>query len=197
MSLRRLLVAALALLLPLVAAASARAGETSRCTGRVIEQPFAAWGDLADYFLAPDGDFSAGGAGWELDGAEIVADNEPFWVHGGDTPAAVRIAGGASATSPAICVGVDDPTMRFFARSDGGPSGTLAVDVLYTDAGGARQKLRIGTVTADAAPDWTAVTPLPITANTAEMDVAFRFKALGAGSEWTIDDVYVDPYKKG
>src|SRR4051812_40538604 len=117
MSLRRLLVASVALLLPLVGTASARADEGSRCTGRVIEQPFAAWGDVADYFLAPDGDFSAGGAGWELHGAQVVADNEPFWVHGGDTPAAVELEGGASATSPAICVGLDDPTMRFFARS--------------------------------------------------------------------------------
>jgi hypothetical protein len=197
MSLRRLLVVSVALLLPLVGAASARADESSRCTGRVIEQPFGAWSDLADYFLAPDGDFSAGAAGWQLDGAELVADNEPFWVHGGDTPAAVRLAEGASATSPAICVALDDPTMRFFARSDGAPSGKLAVDVLYTDAAGEPQKLRIGTVTSDAAPDWTPVTPLPITANTTEMDVAFQFTALGAGSEWTIDDVYVDPYKKG
>jgi len=196
MSLRRLLVASVALLLPLVGAASAQAGEGSRCNGRVIEQPFAAWDDLADYFLAPDGDFSAGGAGWQLDGAEVVADNEPFWVHGGDTPAAVRIADGASATSPAICVALDDPTMRFFARSAGSPSGKLAVDVLYTDAAGEPRKLRIGMVTSDAAPDWTPVTPLPITANTVEMDVAFQFTALG-GSEWTIDDVYVDPYKKG
>ncbi len=197
MSLRRLLVASVALLLPLVVAAAAQADEASRCAGRVIEQPFGAWGDLADYFLAPDGDFSAGGAGWTLDGAEIVAENEPFWVHGGDTPAAVRLEGGASATSPAICVALDDPTMRFFARSDGGPSGTLAVDVLYTDAAGEPQQLRIGMVTSDDGADWAPVAPLPIIANTVEMDVAFRFTALGAGSEWTVDDVYVDPYRKG
>jgi hypothetical protein len=197
MSLRRLLVTSVALLLPLMGAASAQADEASRCTGRVIEQPFGAWGDLADYFLAPDGDFSAGGAGWTLDGAEIVADNEPFWVHGGDTPAAVRVADGASATSPAICVGLDDPTMRFFARSGGGPSGKLAVDVLYTDADGEPQQLRIGMVIADETTEWTPVAPLPITANTVEMDVAFRFTALGDGSEWSVDDVYVDPYRKG
>ena len=37
----------------------------ARCEGRVIEQPFTAWDDLADYFLAPDGDFTGGGAGWD------------------------------------------------------------------------------------------------------------------------------------
>jgi hypothetical protein len=127
----------------------------------------------------------------------VVADNEPFWVHGGDTPAAVRVADGASLTSPPICVGVDDPTMRFFARSAGGPSGTLDVDVLYTDADGVPRELTIGTVVADEAAEWTPVAPLPITANTYEMSVAFRFTARGPGSEWLVDDVYVDPYRKG
>jgi hypothetical protein len=195
---RRLVIASVALLLPFAGAASAQADEVaSRCTGRVIEQPFAPFGDVADYFLAPDGDLSAGGAGWDLNGAEVVAENESFWVHGGDTPAAVWLDSGASATSPAICVSLDDPTMRFFARSAGGPSAQLAVDVLYTDADGAPQELRIGTVNSDEAEEWTPVTPLAIVANTTEMDVQFRFTALGAGSEWLIDDIYVDPYKKG
>jgi len=195
---RRLLIASVALLLPFAATTAARADEVaSRCSGRVIEQPFAQFGDLADYFLAPDGDLSAGGAGWELNGAEVVAENEPFWVHGGDTPAAAWLDSGASATSPPICVSLDDPTMRFFARSAGGPSGVLAVDVLYTDADGAPQELRIGTVGSDDAAEWTPVAPLAIVANTTEMDVRFRFTAVGPGSEWLIDDVYVDPYKKG
>ena len=195
---RRLLIASVALLLPFAGAATARADEVaSRCTGRVIEQPFTQFGDLADYFLAPDGDLSAGGAGWDLHGAEVVAENEPFWVHGDGTPASAWLDRGASAISPAICVTLDDPTMRFFARSAGGPSGLLAVDVLYTDADGVRQELRIGTVSADAAEEWTPVAPLAIVANTTEMNVQFRFTALGAGSEWLIDDVYVDPYKKG
>jgi hypothetical protein len=30
-----------------------------------------------------------------------------------------------------------------------------------------------------------------------DQQVAFRFTALDDGGEWTIDDVYVDPYKKG
>jgi hypothetical protein len=195
---RRLLITSVALLLPFAGAATAQADEAaSRCSGRVIEQPFTQFGDLADYFLAPDGDLSAGGAGWTLDGAAVVEENEPFWVHGGDTPASVWLDSGASATSPPICVTLDDPTMRFFARSAGGPSAQLAVDVLYTDADGEPQKLRIGMINGDGVEDWTPVAPLAILANTTEMDVQFRFTALGAGSEWLVDDVYVDPYKKG
>ena len=121
------------MLLSLVVTASASADNSARCEGRVIEQPFAAFGDPLDYFLAPDGDFSGGASGWELAGAEVVAENEPYYVHGGDTAAAVRLESGASATSPTICVAEDDPTMRFFARSTGDPTGTLDVEVLYTD----------------------------------------------------------------
>jgi hypothetical protein len=194
---RRLVFATLLVLVPLIGAAGARADDRSPCADRVIEQPFTAWGDLADYFLAPDGDFTAGAAGWDLAGAEVVEDNEPHWVHGGDTPAALELDSGASATTPPICVRVDDPTMRFFARSLGGPSGTLSVKVLYTDPDGVGRALTIGTVVSDEADGWTPVAPLPITANTYEMRVAFRFTAQGPGSAWRIDDVYVDPYRKG
>jgi len=194
---RRLVLALLLVLVPLFGAASAQADDAAPCPGRVIEQPFTAWGDLADYFLAPDGDFTAGGQGWDLAGAQVVPDNEPHWVHGGDTPAALELDSGASATSPPICVGVEDPTMRFFARSLGGPSGTLSVEVLYADADGVDRALPIGAVMGDEADGWTPATPLPITANTFARRVAFRFTAQGPGSAWQVDDVYVDPYRKG
>jgi hypothetical protein len=196
-SLRRLLIGFTVLLAPLAGAASARADNAARCEGRVIEQPFTAWDDTLDYFLAPDGDFSSGADGWDLAGAEVVEDNEPWYVHGGTTTQAVRLESGDSATSPMICVGLDDPTMRFFARSTGDPSGTLDVEVLYQDEEGTPQSLLIGTITADSAPEWTPVTPLPITANDYEMTVAFRFTAQGTDSAWHIDDVYIDPYRKG
>lgn len=194
---RRLFIGAAVLLVPLAGAATAQAGEAARCEGRVIEQPFTAWEDPLDYFLAPDGDFSNGAAGWQLDGADVTADNEPWNVHGSETAAAVRIPSGASATSPFICVGVDDPTMRFFARSSADAGRTLDVEVLYTDGDGNEQALQIGSISGESALDWTPVAPLPITANEYEMTVAFRFTARGPDSEWLIDDVYIDPYRKG
>jgi hypothetical protein len=197
-SLRLLLIGFAVLLAPLAGTATAQAdGDIDGCADRVIEQPFTAWDDTLDYFLAPDGDFSAGAHGWELAGAEVVADNEPWFVHGGDVAAAVRMESGAAATSPAICVGADDPTMRFFARSVGDPTATLDVEVLYTDGDGIPQTLTIGTIAADSAAEWTPVTPLPIIANTYDMTISFRFTAHGEGSAWLIDDVYVDPYRKG
>jgi hypothetical protein len=194
---RRLLLGLAVLLVPLAGAATAQAQDVARCEGRVIEQPFTAWDDTLDYFLAPDGDFSAGAAGWELAGATVVEENEPWNVHGSETAAAVQIESGSSATSPWICVGLDDPTMRFFAHSTGDAAATLDVEVLYTDGDGNEQALTIGTITGDSAVEWTPVTPLPITANTYEMTVAFRFTPHGSDSSWLIDDVYIDPYRKG
>jgi hypothetical protein len=194
---RRLLLGIAVLLVPLAGAATAQAADVARCEGRVIEQPFTAWDDTLDYFLAPDGDFSAGAAGWELAGATVVEENEPWNVHGSETAAAVQIESGSSATSPWICVGLDDPTMRFFAHSTGDAAATLDVEVLYTDGDGNEQALTIGTITGDSAVEWTPVTPLPITANTYEMTVAFRFTPHGSDSSWLIDDVYIDPYRKG
>jgi hypothetical protein len=195
---RRLLIGLMVLAAPLAGAATAQAdGDVGRCEGRVIEQPFTAWDDTLDYFLVPDGDFSGGADGWELAGSSVVAENEPWNVHGSETASAVRIESGASATSPLICVGLDDPTMRFFAHSVGAPTGTLDVEVLYTDGEGNPQSLNIGTVSGDSAVEWTPVPSLPITANTYEMTVAFRFTAQGPDSTWVIDDVYIDPYRKG
>lgn len=189
---RRPLIAFLVLLAPLFAAEAARAdGTAGRCEGRVIEQPFAAFDDPADYFLVPDGDFSSGAAGWDLGSAEVVGDNEPWNVHGSEFAAALHLGAGGSAASPTICVADTDPTMRFFARGSGGQ---LQVDVLYTDELGEPQTLTIGTLDGDG--EWAPAPALPITANTYEMAISFRFTALDEG-DWTIDDVYVDPYKKG
>ena len=38
---------------------------------------------------------------------------------------------------------------------------------------------------------------LPVVANLIDDEVAFRFTAVGLGSSWVVDDVYVDPYGKG
>src|SRR6185312_3817985 len=90
--LRRLLIAFVVVLAPLAGAATAQAdGVAGRCEGRVIEQPFTTWDDPLDYFLVPDGDFSGGADGWELDGSSVVEDNEPWNVHGSESAAAVRI----------------------------------------------------------------------------------------------------------
>jgi hypothetical protein len=163
------------------------------CEGQVLERPFEPWNDSAQYTLLPDGDLSAGGAGWQLDGAELVDDNEPWYVHGGSTPGAIRLRGGDSATTPPVCVSLLHPTMRFFARDTGGPLGSLTVEVVLEDG----VALPVGVVLGLLHGGWAPSPVLPVVANLIDDEVAFRFTAVGLGSSWVVDDVYVDPYGKG
>ncbi|TMM03681.1 MAG: hypothetical protein E6G10_06965 [Actinobacteria bacterium] len=171
------------------------------CPSEVLTQPFLPWADPASYVLAPDGGFEAGASGWSLSDAAITADNESFYVHGSGDGAALELAPGGSATSAPMCVGIEHPTLRFFARHDGSAASTLRVDVLYEDAAGTTRSLTIGRVL--GGDDWSPTLVMPVVANLLALvpgertAVAFRFTAEGADAAWRIDDVYVDPYSKG
>ncbi|HEY3186168.1 MAG TPA: hypothetical protein VGJ70_01755 [Solirubrobacteraceae bacterium] len=191
--------------LALAAAPAALAGPlvatATGCSSDVLSQPFLPWADPASYVLAPDGGFEAGASGWSLSGAAVTADNEPFYVHGSDDHAALELAPGGSATSAPMCVGIEYPTLRFFARTDGSATSTLRVNVLYEDASGNTQSLTIGRVLAGG--EWSPTLVMPVVVNLLTLipgertAVAFRFTAEGTGASWDIDDVYVDPYSKG
>jgi hypothetical protein len=184
----------LVMLAVMLVAAPAAHADGGGCEGQVLEQPFVPWHDHAHYTLAGDGDLSGGAAGWELDGADVVDDNEPWYVHGGGTPAALRLRAGDSATTPAMCVSLLHPTMRFFLRNRGGLLGALEVDVVMSNG----LTLPVGVIPGLLGDDeWAPSPPLPVLGNLLDDEVSFRFTAVGLGGEYVIDDVYVDPYKKG
>jgi hypothetical protein len=199
------LLSALVSVFALAAAPAAFAGPlvatATGCSSEVLVQPFLPWADPASYVLAPDGGFEAGASGWSLSDAAIAADNEPFYVHGSGDRAALELAPGGSATSASMCVGIEHPTLRFFARTDGSAASTLRVDVLYEDANGTIQSLTIGRVRGGT--EWSPTLVMPVVANLLALlpgertAVAFRFTAEGTDAAWHIDDVYVDPYSKG
>jgi hypothetical protein len=181
--------------LVLVAPGAQASGLVASCDGQVLERPFLPWADPAQYVLSPDGDLAGAGEGWDLSGAAVVADDSPL--SGGG---ALRVGPGGSATSPAMCVSVMHPTLRFFARNVGGATGALAVEVLFEDVTGRVQSLPIGAVAGGSG--WSPTVPMPVVANLltllpgGQTPVAFRFTPLGERSAWVIDDVYVDPYCK-
>lgn len=162
------------------------------CADQMTSRAFADFGDPFPYTLVPDGGLEAGGAGWTLgEGATVVDGNQPFSASGRRS---LRLTSGAAATTPAICVSIEHPTMRFFVRNAGSPDSSLAVSVVFEDAEGRLRDLRIGTV---AAGDWKPSAPLLVTANllsVGETAVAFRFAPSGEGADWRVDDIYVDPY---
>ena len=122
-----------------------------------------------------------------------MADNEPWYVHGRDVPRALRLKTGDCVTTPPLCVSPLHPTMRFFVRNDRGLPGTLTVEVVLHDG----LALPIGVLAGLGDDEWAPSAQLPVLADLVDDEVAFRFTAGGLGGTWTVDDVYVDPYRKG
>ena len=185
------------------AASPAQAGvlvsSAGSCDNAASSQVFLPWMDVANYFLAPGGDFESGASGWSLTGGAAVADgNEPWNVTGGGS-SSLRLPAGSSATSPAICVGIEHPTIRFFEKSSGASLGSsLRIEVVFEDAAGNQHDLTIGRETRggwEVTPAYLVVANLLPLLPGEQTAVAFRFTPEGTGS-WQIDDVHVDPYGK-
>lgn len=172
----------------------ARAGLLG-CGGQTAVQPFTPWLDPASYVLATGGSLEST-AGWTLTGgAALVAGNEPWRVNAAGDSHSLSLPPGSSATSPAFCVTMLHPDLRFFAVNSGSALSTLEVDATTTVLG-LKVTTPIGVVLADGA--WQPTLPLPFLDGLLSLTqgtVQFRFTPLGAGGGWQIDDVYVDPFK--
>jgi len=96
---------------------------------------------------------------------------------------------GSSATTAPVCIGLGHPTVRFFARNTGNPLSLLRVSAVVGET-----ELPIGLV--PAGREWAPSPPLLLAVNLLGADsVAFKFAA--DGGNWSVGDVYVDPYRKG
>jgi hypothetical protein len=170
------------------------------CGDETLTQPFARFGDRANYKLVAGGDFEAPG-GWTLLGrAKIVDGNEPWKVGGASHKRSLVLPAGSSAISPVSCVGLAEPTLRFFAKKNRAPLlgvSTLSVSVYVKTSLGLTVPVPVGVVLGNG--EWKPTPPMLIVANLLPLlpgdrtPVAFQFTpVLG---DWQIDDLYVDPYK--
>jgi hypothetical protein len=184
-------------------AGSASAGvlvqTTSNCSGQALSQPFARWLDYGSYELVPNGNLESGGKSWLLaGGAKVVAGNESFKVAGAGDASSLLLPNGSSATTAPLCVGLDSPTLRFFARKNSGLLSTLAVSAVLRLEGGGTLTVPVGVVAAGGS--WTPTLPYLFLGNLLPLlpgqytPVSFRFTPL-LGS-WQVDDVYVDPFRR-
>jgi hypothetical protein len=173
------------------------------CDNGVNEQPFAQWGDDNHYFLAPGGDFEGSLAGWDLNRASVADDQEPWQVHGSDESQALKIPAGSSVTTATMCVGLEHPTMRFFAhRSGGGLLGgvsTLLVTARTETSLGLVVDVPVGVIAGGTSwnktPTQFVLTSLLPLLPGEHTPVQFRFTPVGSAA-WSIDDVYVDPRQR-
>jgi hypothetical protein len=183
---------------PSTAQAGVLVADGTNCDSQTFSQPFLPWADPASYTLQPGGDFEPGSPAWDVTtGASASGVNEPWTVTDEMDGRSLALSSGSSATSPSICVGIEHPDVRFFARASSSLA-TLKVEALYLDATSNVQSLTIGTVTGNTG--WAPTTQMPIVANLlallpgSKTPVAFRLTA--TSGSWKVDDFYVDPYAR-
>ncbi len=160
---------------------------------------FARWGDKARYVLAEGGSFEQA-LGWSAVGEpSLVAENNPFRLAGKGSFSA-RLTDGQSLTSPVVCVSGNQPYLRFVARALDRAS-RLVLEVLWTDMGVAKEKV-LEEHPADLWQAWgpSKIVPLGTALPTGSGEVhqvRLRFSLKDGVGSWLIDDVFIDPIKRG
>jgi len=201
---RRCAILAAAAAFVLLLAPNAHAGilvsSVTSCDDNALSQPLAPWLDPAQYFSL--GDFEDGAAGWTLTGnAAVTSENEPWHVGSAGDSDSLDLPSGTSATSPTVCVGIDSPSVRFFARRDAhgllGGLSTLRVDALVLDNLG--NTVTVPVSSTGAGSSWAPMLQMPVLASLLpvlpgdQTPIAFKFTAVGS-ADWHVDDAYVDPW---
>jgi hypothetical protein len=181
-------------------AAPANAGivttSATGCDTPSTSRVFARYLDPMSYMLAPGGAFEDGAEDWALTGgARVVQGNEPAHITAAGDAKSLSLPAGSSATTPPICVGLGEPTLRFFARRNSGLLSVLSVSVNVQTSLGVWVTLPNGV---DLGGGWHPSAPMPVIANLLPLlppdKTAVRFTfAPTLGGDWQIDDVYVDP----
>ena len=107
----------------------------------------------------------------------------------------LSLPAGSSATTPPVCVGLFEPTLRFMTRKNSGLLSTLVVTVQVQTSLGIWATLPLGV---DLGGGWHPSIPMLVLANLLPLlppdktAVKFTFTPI-LGGAWHVDDVYVDP----
>jgi hypothetical protein len=192
-------VAAMALLAP---AGTANAGLLSQsagpCPSYPLSKPFAKWLDPMNYTLAPGGAFESSAGLTFTGGAKIVAGNEPHYLNKATDKNSVLLPPGSTVTTGPICVGLDKPTVRFFAKR---PKFALlplmTVEGVFTTKTGKTASLPMVGVPL-AGSSWSLQLPFITTGAILELGdtTMMRFRIRAVTGTWQVDDLFVDPWRR-
>lgn len=208
--LHRCVVAALITGAALTAPSMASAADgTTGCPDQPTTQAFAKFGDTADYSLVPGGDFEQGSSGWTYSNARPVAGNETAGVLPGKRSVAMGnnwfFTGPSTLTSPWFCVSDAHPYFRFLLKPNG-PVGVLATFIRFTDASGrtVQQQVQSKIATNLFPGKWAPSELNPLSINLSigageskRVQLVFMTLASVLGAGYYIDNVLVDPYRRG
>jgi hypothetical protein len=192
-------VAGMALLAP---AGTANAGLLSQsagpCPSYAMTQPFTKWLDAMKYTPAPGGTFESTSDLTFTGGAKLVSGNESSYVHGTGDKSSVLIPPGGTVTTGPLCVSLDKPTVRFFAKR---PSFALlplmTVEGVFTTKTGQTASLPMVGVPL-AGNSWSLQLPFVTTGALLELgdSTMMRFRIRSLTGTWQVDDFYVDPLRR-
>ena len=171
---------------------------SAACPELPVYQRFAPWGDDAYYEEVPGGSFDEA-LSWTAVGAPELVEN----AHPLDGSSAVRLRGGESITSPVLCVSKLHPHLRFLARAADGKS-RLKIEVLWSDQDGRheRKPLSVAQEHAKHYQSWTPTSDVGLKKVLPKgledvRDIQLRFSVREESGDWLVDDVFVDPFKRG
>lgn len=158
-------------------------------------QAFKQFGDARYYTFGTNGGVESGTTGWTVSsGASVVRGNESFYVHSSSDSKALSLSRGATALTPAMCMGTSSTVVRFFVEGNT----SVRVDVVERNLLG----LVVGILNATTVTGSSAWQPSPAVLNLDSLQgvlgvssVQLRFTALDGTA--LVDDVYVDPWSSG
>jgi hypothetical protein len=159
---------------------------------------FAKWNDANLYYLGPNGGFENGSTGWSLSGgASVVSGNQPFFASGSRS---LALPSGSRATSPVICLGPKQVTLRMFGSDAGGTDSGMHVKVLWYGL----LNILLGSSDFNTFAPGNGWAPTDNVKSTGGINVLLplvgstsarvQLTPLGSGSAWRIDDFYIDPW---
>jgi hypothetical protein len=165
---------------------------TTTCTESTSFKAFSAFGDNADYSFAPGGSFEGGAAGWSLDDATVVDGNETLGIFGGTKRLFIKDRG--RVVSPWFCVTPEHPTFRYVTYG-----GEIEMEIDYKVVGESDidDKL-VGETNGGAkwAPSAVHALAAKIPDYKLSKGVLARI-VFEAEDDVYVDDVLVDPYRRG
>ncbi len=161
-------------------------------------QTFSLFGDYDWYVLAPGGSFESGTRSWSRSGsAYVVRYDHGYDLYPGAGNMSMWMRSGSRATSPKFCVHREMPHGKFMAQAQAG-TGRLDVEVRAYDRDYDLTDSARGSINASDHEEWAPSRAVSMLTQDMEIGkrgyVDIRYYSYG---EWAIDDVLIDPYRRG
>jgi alpha-tubulin suppressor-like RCC1 family protein len=179
------------------------------CPALPTSQAFAKLGDLADYSLAPSGDFENGTDGWLLKNTTVVSGNETLGITAGSKSLQLggpKTGGAAEATTPEFCLNETHPSFRYVAKNRSTASGILYTALRFRSKANPNVVVQVSTSATTSSTSWAASEQIPLATKIASsllkrggsvQLVLSTSSATANGGGVQVDSLLVDPYRRG